>query len=146
LKCCRTCRTTSSKCFNTEGEASLRGHLKGHAGKEQAGSQSYIPPRLRILFFSSHGLRERVLALVALDVANNFLDASPDLTPTFFLVSAIFLYISRAGFGDLSDPRQPCLTRFGKFCGVCFNAGYNAALAGLNSSAFCFDVGHTDPG
>ena len=29
---------------STEGEASLRGHLKGDAGKEQAGSQSYIPP------------------------------------------------------------------------------------------------------
>jgi hypothetical protein len=27
--------------------------------------------------------------------------------------SAIFLYISRAGFGDLGDPRQPCLTRVG---------------------------------
>jgi carboxyl-terminal processing protease len=26
------------------GEASLRGHLKGDAGKEQTGSQSYIPP------------------------------------------------------------------------------------------------------
>ncbi|MGA7308041.1 MAG: hypothetical protein WBX05_03720, partial [Pseudolabrys sp.] len=84
--------------------------------------------RLRILFFSSHGLRERLLALVALDVANNFLDASPDTTSTFFLVSAIFLYISRAGFADLGDPRQPCLTRVGKFCGVCFNAVSNAAL------------------
>ena len=29
---------------STEGEASLRGHLQGDAGKEQAGSQSYIPP------------------------------------------------------------------------------------------------------
>ena len=29
---------------NTIGEASLRGHLKGDAGKEQTGSQSYIPP------------------------------------------------------------------------------------------------------
>ncbi len=29
---------------STEGEASLRGHLEGDAGKEQAGSQSYIPP------------------------------------------------------------------------------------------------------
>jgi carboxyl-terminal processing protease len=28
---------------DTKGEASLRGHLKGDAGKEQAGSQSYIP-------------------------------------------------------------------------------------------------------
>ena len=28
----------------TKGEASLRGHLKGDAGKEQTGSQSYIPP------------------------------------------------------------------------------------------------------
>ena len=28
----------------TLGEASLRGHLKGDAGKEQTGSQSYIPP------------------------------------------------------------------------------------------------------
>jgi carboxyl-terminal processing protease len=26
------------------GEASLRGHLKGDPGKEQTGSQSYIPP------------------------------------------------------------------------------------------------------
>jgi carboxyl-terminal processing protease len=29
---------------DTKGEASLRGHLKGDAGKEQTGSQSYIPP------------------------------------------------------------------------------------------------------
>src|SRR5471032_761933 len=29
---------------NTKGEASLRGHLKGDEGKEQTGSQSYIPP------------------------------------------------------------------------------------------------------
>jgi carboxyl-terminal processing protease len=29
---------------DTLGEASLRGHLKGDAGKEQTGSQSYIPP------------------------------------------------------------------------------------------------------
>jgi carboxyl-terminal processing protease len=29
---------------NTQGEASLRGHLKGDAGNEQTGSQSYIPP------------------------------------------------------------------------------------------------------
>ena len=29
---------------NTKGEASLRGHLKGDAGNEQIGSQSYIPP------------------------------------------------------------------------------------------------------
>ena len=29
---------------STEGEASLRGHLQGDAGKEQTGSQSYIPP------------------------------------------------------------------------------------------------------
>jgi carboxyl-terminal processing protease len=29
---------------DTRGEASLRGHLKGDAGKEQTGSQSYIPP------------------------------------------------------------------------------------------------------
>ena len=29
---------------NTKGEASLRGHLQGDAGKEQTGSQSYIPP------------------------------------------------------------------------------------------------------
>jgi len=29
---------------NTKGEASLRGHLKGDTGKEQTGSQSYIPP------------------------------------------------------------------------------------------------------
>jgi carboxyl-terminal processing protease len=29
---------------STLGEASLRGHLKGDAGKEQTGSQSYIPP------------------------------------------------------------------------------------------------------
>ncbi len=29
---------------STEGEASLRGHLKGDDGKEQTGSQSYIPP------------------------------------------------------------------------------------------------------
>jgi carboxyl-terminal processing protease len=29
---------------DTRGEASLRGHLKGDAGKEQTGSQSYVPP------------------------------------------------------------------------------------------------------
>lgn len=29
---------------STKGEASLRGHLKGDAGAEQTGSQSYIPP------------------------------------------------------------------------------------------------------
>ncbi|HEV2630956.1 MAG TPA: S41 family peptidase [Pseudolabrys sp.] len=29
---------------DTKGEASLRGHLKGDPGKEQTGSQSYIPP------------------------------------------------------------------------------------------------------
>ncbi len=29
---------------STKGEASLRGHLSGDAGKEQAGSQSYVPP------------------------------------------------------------------------------------------------------
>ena len=29
---------------NTKGEASLRGHLTGDPGKEQTGSQSYIPP------------------------------------------------------------------------------------------------------
>jgi carboxyl-terminal processing protease len=29
---------------STKGEASLRGHLEGDAGKEQTGSQSYIPP------------------------------------------------------------------------------------------------------
>jgi carboxyl-terminal processing protease len=29
---------------DTRGEASLRGHLRGEAGKEQTGSQSYIPP------------------------------------------------------------------------------------------------------
>ena len=29
---------------STKGEASLRGHLKGDAGKEQTGSQSYVPP------------------------------------------------------------------------------------------------------
>jgi carboxyl-terminal processing protease len=29
---------------STNGEASLRGHLQGDAGKEQTGSQSYVPP------------------------------------------------------------------------------------------------------
>jgi carboxyl-terminal processing protease len=29
---------------DTKGEASLRGHLTGDPGKEQTGSQSYIPP------------------------------------------------------------------------------------------------------
>jgi carboxyl-terminal processing protease len=29
---------------DTRGEASLRGHLKGDVGKEQTGSQSYVPP------------------------------------------------------------------------------------------------------
>jgi hypothetical protein len=101
--------------------------------------------RLSILFSPGHCPREHLLALVALDVGNTFLDASPNTTPTSFLASAIFLYISRAGFADLSDPRKPCLTRVGKFSGVCFYASYNAALAGLNSSTFCLDVGHTDP-
>ncbi len=32
---------------DTKGEASLRGHLKGDAGKEQTGSQSYIPPEAK---------------------------------------------------------------------------------------------------
>src|SRR5579872_3789143 len=32
---------------DTRGEASLRGHLKGDAGKEQTGSQSYIPPETK---------------------------------------------------------------------------------------------------
>jgi carboxyl-terminal processing protease len=32
---------------DTRGEASLRGHLKGDAGKEQTGSQSYIPPEAK---------------------------------------------------------------------------------------------------
>jgi hypothetical protein len=84
--------------------------------------------RLRILFFPGHCLGERLLAWVALDVGNTFLDASPNTTPTSLLASAIFLYITRADFGDLGDPRQPCLTRVGKFCGVCFNAGYKATL------------------
>jgi hypothetical protein len=101
--------------------------------------------RLSILFSPGHCLREHLLALVALDVGNTFLDASPNTTPTSFLASAIFLYISRAGFADLGDPRQPCLTRVGKFCDVCFNAVSNAALAGLNSSTFRLDVGRTDP-
>jgi carboxyl-terminal processing protease len=29
---------------DTKGEASLRGHLKGDAGPEESGSQSYVPP------------------------------------------------------------------------------------------------------
>ena len=29
--------------INIKGEASLRGHLSGDAGKEQTGSQSYVP-------------------------------------------------------------------------------------------------------
>jgi hypothetical protein len=97
--------------------------------------------RLMILFFPGHCLRERLLALVALDVGNTFLDASPN---TSFLASANFLYISRARFADLGDPRQPFLTRVGKFCDVCFNAVNNAALSGLNSSTFRLDVGRTD--
>ena len=32
---------------DTRGEASLRGHLKGDEGKEQTGSQSYIPPEAK---------------------------------------------------------------------------------------------------
>src|SRR6188508_1067979 len=32
---------------DSKGEASLRGHLKGDAGKEQTGSQSYIPPEAK---------------------------------------------------------------------------------------------------
>ena len=32
---------------STKGEASLRGHLQGDAGKEQTGSQSYIPPDVK---------------------------------------------------------------------------------------------------
>jgi hypothetical protein len=73
------------------------------------------------------------------DVANTFQDA------TSFLARATFLYISRAGFADLGDPRKPRLTRVGKFCGVCFHAVFNAAPAGLNFSTFCLDVGRTDP-
>ena len=30
--------------IRTKGEASLRGHLKADEGKEQTGSQSYVPP------------------------------------------------------------------------------------------------------
>ena len=30
--------------ISTMGEASLRGHLQGDAGKEQTGSQAYVPP------------------------------------------------------------------------------------------------------
>ena len=36
----RSCKADT----DTKGEASLRGHLKGDAGKEQTGSQSYVPP------------------------------------------------------------------------------------------------------
>jgi carboxyl-terminal processing protease len=32
---------------STKGEASLRGHLQGDAGKEQTGSQSYVPPDVK---------------------------------------------------------------------------------------------------
>jgi carboxyl-terminal processing protease len=32
---------------DTKGEASLRGHLKGDEGKEQTGSQSYVPPEAK---------------------------------------------------------------------------------------------------
>jgi carboxyl-terminal processing protease len=32
---------------STKGEASLRGHLKGDEGKEQTGSQSYVPPDVK---------------------------------------------------------------------------------------------------
>src|SRR5574338_1007124 len=32
---------------DTKGEASLRGHLKGDAGKEETGSQSYVPPEAK---------------------------------------------------------------------------------------------------
>ena len=129
---------------STEGEASLRGHLLGPR-RQRAGRIAILHPAgFEVLFSSSHSLRERLLALVALDIGNTLLDASPNTTPTSFLASAIFLYISRAGFANLGDPRQPCLTRVGKFCRVCFNTVSNAALAGLNSSTFCLDVGHTD--
>jgi carboxyl-terminal processing protease len=36
--------TTANVDTSLIGEASLRGHLKGDAGKEQTGSQSYVPP------------------------------------------------------------------------------------------------------
>jgi hypothetical protein len=83
-------------------------------------------------------LRERLLALV-FDGANTFQDA------TSFLARATFLYINRAGFADLGDPCKPFLARVGKFCGVCFNAFFKAAPAGLNVSKFSLDVGGTDP-
>ncbi len=35
---------TNTRGENTRGEASLRGHLIGDIGKEQTGSQSYVPP------------------------------------------------------------------------------------------------------
>jgi hypothetical protein len=59
--------------------------------------------------------------------ANTFQDA------TSFLARATFLYISRAGFADLGDPR------LGKICGVCFHAVFNAAPAGLHFGTFCLD-------
>jgi hypothetical protein len=71
------------------------------------------------------------------DVTNAFQDA------TSVLARATFLYISRAGFADLGDPRKPRLTRVEKICGVCFHAVFNAPPAGLNVSTFCLDIGCT---
>jgi hypothetical protein len=70
-------------------------------------------------------------------VANAFQDA------TSFLAGATFLYVSRAGFADLGDPRKPRLARVGKFCCVCFHAVFNAAPAGFNVGTFCLDIGRT---
>ena len=42
---------------DTKGEASLRGHLKGDEGKEQTGSQSYVPPDAEGRQGAAHGAR-----------------------------------------------------------------------------------------
>jgi carboxyl-terminal processing protease len=62
---------------DTKGEASLRGHLKGDAGKEQTGSQSYVPPdakddkALRMADDLLHGIKVNAQAPVPADKAAN---------------------------------------------------------------------------
>jgi hypothetical protein len=76
-----------------------------------------------------HRLRERRLALV-FDVANTFQDA------TSFLARATFLYISRAGFADLGDPRKPRLTRVGNSAACVFTQSLMRPPPGLTSAHF----------
>ena len=62
---------------DTKGEASLRGHLKGDAGKEQTGSQSYVPPdakddkALKMADDLLHGIKVNAQAPAPADKAAN---------------------------------------------------------------------------